>query len=462
MRCLLGLDDTDSRLGHCTTHLGFRIVGDLLADGCTFRTYPRLVRLNPNIPFKTRGNAAVCLEFETGDPESAFEIAEAATRRLSDVENGANSGLVFLDRPIVGDVLRNLYLSALSGVVSYRRVLGLLRTSGIRHVALGNGMGVVGAAASLGFGQEDDHTYELIAYRNEAACGKERRVDADSVRAMERRTFPHTFNSYDHKSRRVLITPHGPDPVFFGIRADSPSAVLSAFGMVEFDEPLAGHMIYLSNQCTDAHLSSRLGLPMKAYSAGWLEGTVVRLEKGPGGHLYVEIRAVRSLVKGAVYRPAADLGRTAAMLERGDRVRVFGGVRRATSKHPIVLNIEKIEVLSLGHHRRWANPMCRKCGRTAKSEGKGKGFQCRSCGARFDEGARRSVRCPRTIAPGIYLPSSGSQRHLTKPLIRYGHELRDSHALIEGWFQLAASEPCSTRAESPRSGLQGPLSPRTP
>ena len=117
MRCIVGLDDTDSQFGHCTTHLGFRVVAGLLDRGCTFRTYPRLVRLNPNIPFKTRGNAAVCLEFETEDPDGAFEVVEATVRKLSDVENGANSGLVFLGRSLDPDLFRQVYLSAVSGLV---------------------------------------------------------------------------------------------------------------------------------------------------------------------------------------------------------------------------------------------------------------------------------------------------------------------------------------------------------
>ena len=193
MRCIVGLDDTDSLLGNCTTHLGFRVVDELLHLGCTFRTYPRLVRLNPNIPFKTRGNAAVCLEFETDDPEGAFGVVETILHELSDVENGANSGLVFMAGTSDPGLFRGLYLSAVSGLVSYTRVLRVLASGGCRHVTVGNGMGVVGAAASLGFEGDDDHTFEIIAYRREADCGTTRAVKEESVMEMERRTFPHTL-----------------------------------------------------------------------------------------------------------------------------------------------------------------------------------------------------------------------------------------------------------------------------
>ena len=56
MRLHIGMDDTDSARGMCTTFLAYVIVDGLLARGAAFLDYPRLVRLNPNIPWKTRGN----------------------------------------------------------------------------------------------------------------------------------------------------------------------------------------------------------------------------------------------------------------------------------------------------------------------------------------------------------------------------------------------------------------------
>ena len=240
MRCLVGLDDTDSRLGHCTTHLGYRLVGELLRQGCTFSRYPRLVRLNPNIPFKTRGNAAVCLDFETERPDDAFGKADSLLRELSDVENGANSGAVFVRGDPDAVFFRALYEEAVSRVVSHKRVAKLLSSRGIEHATLGNGMGLVGAAASVGFTEEQDHTYEIIAYRSPENCGSPRVVDEESVEESEREMFPHVLNNYDYGSRRMLVAPHGPDPVFIGMRADSPATALRAFGMASYSEAPRG------------------------------------------------------------------------------------------------------------------------------------------------------------------------------------------------------------------------------
>jgi len=392
MRYLLGMDDTDSRFGHCTTHLGYLVVSELARIGCTIPAYPRLVRLNPNIPFKTRGNAAVCVEFEArSEPlrDEAFRAAERLLEAEADVANGANSALIMVSEDSDLSFFRQLYRRALSGVVSYRSVTRAVSEMDLRRRLLGNGMGIVGAASSLGFSCASDHTYELIAYRRPENCGTPREVFPRSVEEMELETFPHTFNSYDHESGRVLVAPTGPDPVLVGVRGDSPRAILDAFRRVEIREEPLGYLIYATNQCTDAHLADRLSIPLKAYSAGWVEGFVVSTEMLEGSHLRVRLRAGDS-VDCMVYEPSGDLRRMARSLRSGDEVRMSGGVRRASSKNPSVVNVEKIDVL------------------------------------------RASPHLPR----GAYLPSPRAQRHLTKQLIRYGNEVKEQFGVIPGWTVL--------------------------
>jgi len=193
-------------------------------------------------------------------------------------------------------------------------------------------------------------------------------------------------------------------------------------------------VIYLSNQCTDAHLSRSLSPELKAYHSGWLEGLVKSLERGEGGHVYLELGLGPSQVRCAVYEPSRDLCKMAGMLSVGDRVRVFGGVRRPTIKHGPIINVEKIEVLSAPSLIRLENPVCERCSTRMKSEGTGKGFQCRTCGAKKGGDSRSVIRDWRTLVPGIYLPSAGSQRHLTKQLIRYGSEPSTAAPLVEGWL----------------------------
>ncbi|TLX98542.1 MAG: hypothetical protein E6K89_00970 [Thaumarchaeota archaeon] len=99
MKCLVGIDDTDSSKGFCTTYLAFKVASQ--SSHANFRVfgYPRLVRLNPNVPFKTRGNAAVCLPLETEEVKETFESVCSIVERLSDAGNGANPGVVLLHDP---------------------------------------------------------------------------------------------------------------------------------------------------------------------------------------------------------------------------------------------------------------------------------------------------------------------------------------------------------------------------
>ena len=54
--------------------------------------------------------------------------------------------------------------------------------------------------------------------------------------------------------------------------------------------------------------------------------------------------------------------------------------------------------------------------------GKKQGFRCEKCGGKYGDLKKQEVIGSRTIKAGLYLTSTRSQRHLTKPLRRYGQE----------------------------------------
>jgi len=64
----IGFDDTDSPTGMCTTFLAYKIVDLLQKQKTEFLDFPKLIRFNPNIPWKTRGNGAVSLKIKTRNP----------------------------------------------------------------------------------------------------------------------------------------------------------------------------------------------------------------------------------------------------------------------------------------------------------------------------------------------------------------------------------------------------------
>ena len=93
----IGFDDTDSPKGMCTTFLAYKVVDLLQKQKTTFLDFPRLIRFNPNIPWKTRGNGAVSMKIKTKNPSKVKNQIKYLVSEYSDIKNGANPGLVFLE-----------------------------------------------------------------------------------------------------------------------------------------------------------------------------------------------------------------------------------------------------------------------------------------------------------------------------------------------------------------------------
>jgi tRNA(Ile2)-agmatinylcytidine synthase len=429
----IGIDDTDSRLGGCTTYLASKVVEVLSKKYIDFLDYPNLIRLNPNIPWKTKGNAAVSLRFQHEEPEPFFHgIQEIISERVGE---GANPGLIMFNGQEIPEDVRDFSKWALSGVVSIQKTLQLIKKHRMSSQISGNGMGLIGALAAIGETLPGDHTFELLAYRRKENWGSKRRVDAESVVRMAKTTYPHTYNNYDPKTGRILITPHGPDPVLLGIRGETPSQLIRAFHMVKIDEQVDHYLIFRTNQGTGLHLHQPLNLKsLKTFSSGQVTGRISsRAWTGQGGHVYFKIKNTEGEAPCAVYEPTGDLRRPVLGLIPGDMVEVGGGVRKPTSKHPSIINVEYVRILSLVEDRLYRNPICVRCGRRMTSQGRGQGYRCRNSSHEEVSSKKVVVNLPRTIKEGRYIPPPSSQRHLTKPLHRYGFEKN-------GWNGVLASD----------------------
>jgi tRNA(Ile2)-agmatinylcytidine synthase len=85
---------------------------------------------------------------------------------------------------------------------------------------------------------EGDHTFELIAYRKQKNWGRPRIIEKERVIKFSIDSYPYTFNNYDRNHGRVLIAPHSPDPVFFGIRGENPEIVELALPALHTEEEI--------------------------------------------------------------------------------------------------------------------------------------------------------------------------------------------------------------------------------
>jgi len=158
----------------------------------------------------------------------------------------------------------------------------------------------------------------------------------------------------------------------------------------------------------------RLDRPVK------LTGTVLaKPDRIAGGHVFFTLGYRRGIVRCAAFEPTGKFKEVAANLAAGDKVTVFGGVKRPNENMPPMINLEKLIVRYVVPETTLENPTCSRCGKHMKSAGGLQGFRCTRCHLTASKAMRREVRKERSLRPGLYLPDKKAQRHLTRPFTRY-------------------------------------------
>jgi tRNA(Ile2)-agmatinylcytidine synthase len=401
----------------CTTFLAYKIVEYLKKEQVQFLDYPYLIRFNPNIPWKTRGNGAVAIKIKTKKADTIKKNIIDFIKRYSAINDGANPGLVFYQQEKIPQHFSSFSKSALSQLIGRNKAKEFAQKNGIESFYLGNGQGLVGSVGAIGY-SFDDHTFEFISYRDESNFGKKRIISKESVKEMQD-TSSRTFNSFDNEKDRVLIAPHGPDPVLFGVRGEDIKSVLKGASMIKTPEKFAGYMIFRSNQGTGAHLKNELDLSdLKPFSSGTITGKVSNPPKiGLGGHVIFSVTKDDKTIQCAVYKPTG-LTQTVSKLIKGDLVKVGGGIRKASKNHKRTLNVEFVEVMDLEKNQKLVNPFCHFCKKRMKSKGKNQHFECVKCNRTSKQKILEEI--PREIEKRLYVPILSAHRHLTRPLQRMG------------------------------------------
>ncbi|MHC1610866.1 MAG: TiaS agmantine-binding domain-containing protein [Candidatus Methanospirareceae archaeon] len=426
---IIGIDDTDSKNGMCTTYLCAVLVDELRRYGEVSR--PRLVRLNPCIPFKTRGNGAVSFEIRvsTGKEETVKEEVKSRVCEFSELEEGeTNPGVVFIDdkRGSEEEIervlkLKHFYETAVRDVVRIEHAHELLSELDFDYFGLKNQRGLIGAlaAASFLFVQKCepayyDFTYELIVYRRKERWGTPRVIAEESVWKADEATYPLTWDTVDLANKRVVLAPHSPCPVLFGIRGESVAAIYNAYTLIDA-EPAEREMLFITNQGTDSHLITyeEAKGTLHDYHSYILDGVV---ESNPrtieGGHVVVALSLSQNPdehIECVAYEPTKGFREIIRELRIGDEVTVYGSFKNRT------INLEKIELRRLNVEVK-SNPRCGKCGKRMESAGRSQGYRCKRCKTYCSEKEVQVVN--RGIEEGLYEVPPVARRHISKPLIR--------------------------------------------
>jgi len=132
-----------------------------------------------------------------------------------------------------------------------------------------------------------------------------------------------------------------------------------------------------------------------------------------GGHAIFRISDGTGSIDCAAYRKSGSFRKLVSGLLAGDRISAYGGI----GKYPGTINLEKLEVNSLGKTEKAEVPVC--CEKNMTSTGKDRGYKCKKCGKRVSHREVKVSHGFRVVSPGLYDVPPGSRRHLSKPVFLY-------------------------------------------
>jgi tRNA(Ile2)-agmatinylcytidine synthase len=454
---VVGIDDTDSReRGMCTTYVATRVANRLREAGVSLHRQ-LLVRCNPAVEHKTRGNAALALHAE-GSSDDILSIAADVVAELAETADPkTNPGVVVSPEASEGaansrDAVADFARRALREQLTIEEACELVDHLGYESRSWGNGRGRIGALAAIGaWAAFDEWTVEHIAYREPERWGSDRRVESERVLAAADRNYPAVWDTVDRTAEELVCVPHTPGPVLFGIRGEtawSVEAVADAIltgtsgeygndltyrggtdGGTESatgTEPATVRTTFLTNQGTDAHLSGATIDAVRDGRAYRVEGTVVDApETRAGGHVHLTIGDVPAGpspldpdpdaedLPCVAFEPTKRFRDRVRSLRIGDRITVCGEVSDGTCKLEKFALRDAIEVERV-------TPTCPSCERRMESAGAGQGYRCRDCDRSADEKAEVSI--DRSLEPGWYEVPPFARRHVAKPLVRGGFD----------------------------------------
>ena len=412
----IGIDDTDSPDGMCTTYLASQIINKFKDNGIELVGYPRLIRLNPFARFKTRGNGGVSLKILDDDKANlARKIVLDEVEKLSmfDCDN-TNPGVIFYAGEITGE-MQDYAFRAIYEFITIDEAEEFGKSVGCEIHKFKKGRGIIGSIAAISLPLED-FTYELLAYRASENYGTKRRIDYDSVYLMDEETFPDTFENIDYNENYIAIEPKTPCPVLYGIRSNTVEALEVAKNIVEVSEPIVDWCIFKTNQHTDMHIQKAENISsMKQFGCYEVVGEVKNKPKIiDGGHMFFYIVDESGEIECGAYEPTKNFRKVVSHLKPGDVIKLYGGIGEQNT-----FNIEKFQVIELNDVE-YQNPIC-ECGKRMTSAGKNKGFKCKKCGNKIESDEKIPVKIERELVNSqFYETPVSARRHLSKPLCRMG------------------------------------------
>ena len=367
----LGLDDTDSLDGGCTTLVFHQLLESL---PCEYGE-PRLTRLWPFAAQRTRGNASLSVELFC-DESIVKWLDEYWVNNIATLKGEVSESKHSDRKQYPSDPGMTLFLDKPDEIHYWNAVRS--EATFIEGGHQWGGQGRIGAAASCAWSGEVA-TWEGIAWRK-----GERKVSEESLTIVDQ--MEGTFLCRDPRNNRGLIAPRGPCPVMFGVRATSSDVALMATKeLIAGSAETIGFRVFRTNQASGDHIqSSHISI-------------VESKELLSGGHVILNNNIL-------AFSESGDINMLAQWLEIGDSFEYMG------MEYDGDIHLEAIRVTSSKTQTR---PLCR-CGTRMKSMGKGQGVRCPKCRTKTTESWVEEERIP--PIEGWAQPPVDKRRHLAKTI----------------------------------------------
>ena len=410
---VIGLDDTDSReRGMCTTYVATRVAAALRLRGAQVK-HIRLLRLNPAVEHKTRGNAALAIVTEAS-AETALSTTKSVIEELAVFQDErTHPGIVVAEEPI-SEAVQEFGRRAIRELLDLEAAEAAIQSAGYLSAGWKDERGKIGALSAIGASAaREEWTYEYIAYREPDRWGTPRDVDLDSVFDAADAYYPAAWDTVDRGENEAVCIPNAPGPILYGIRGDDPHTVARLAADIDA-EPVHAQALFETNQGTDVHLGETAIEEAEDGRAYRVTGEVVDAPTTKaGGHVFVEIEDGTGRLPCVAFEPTKRFRDRVRALQVGDEITAVGEVGDGT------LKLEKFAVRDLVETVP-VNPTCPTCDRRMESAGAGQGYRCRDC----DTTAATKELTPieRDLEVGWYEVPPCARRHVAKPLVRGGFD----------------------------------------
>ena len=416
----IGLDDTDTLSGGCTTyefHLLIRELTELSNNGKPWAipTDSRLVRLWPFASKRTRGNAALATKIEIKKEdehelhlflEDWFNKLLVKISKLKVIQSQHSNREQTTPEPCLiysRKQYPDYYWKAVRTNVDYEYASSLIRNESNSKIwgEEGKREGLIGALAAISWVGLDDQTWELTAYRNENNYSSKREVSSESVKQMTEK-YTHTILNRDPNSDRSLIAPNTPCPVLYGIRSECPEEVKNAHIFLQSNsenENCSSFQLWRTNQATGDHIEHQYVSKLKSNP---------KINKG--GHALIEVDTISPKNDVAIlmaFEESGPLNKLANKLKKDDVVG-WQGLKSPSGE----FHLERLKLIR-GTPRDRKRPKC-SCGGKLKSSGRNQPLRCEECNLKFP----RLWEGKKEIPQSWVEPNPSERRHLAKPLNR--------------------------------------------